>query len=109
MRPGIFASLLAGALLVAPAVAQGAVQTAEPGSELRVYLMTMGPGEQVWERFGHNAIWIHDRASRPDTAYNYGLFDFGQRDEHVLSVGNRHGGEHLGVVGRPPPRVELRA
>jgi hypothetical protein len=70
--------LLAGALLVAPAVAQGAVQTAEPGSELRVYLMTMGPGERVWERFGHNAIWIHDPASRPDTAYNYGLFDFGQ-------------------------------
>ena len=47
MRPRIFASLLAGALLVAPAVAQGAVQTAEPGSELRVYLMTMGPGERV--------------------------------------------------------------
>ncbi len=72
--------LLAGALVLAPAVAQGTVQQPEPGAELRVYLMTMGPGAQVWERFGHNAIWIHDPASPPDTAYNYGLFDFGQEN-----------------------------
>jgi Domain of unknown function (DUF4105) len=77
---GITSSLLAGALLMAPAVAQGAVQTPEPGSELRVYLLTMGPGERVWERFGHNAIWIRDPALQPDTAYNYGLFDFQQEN-----------------------------
>jgi hypothetical protein len=77
---GITSSLLAGALLMAPAVAQGAVQTPGPGSELRVYLLTMGPGERVWERFGHNAIWIRDPASQPDTAYNYGLFDFQQEN-----------------------------
>ena len=51
-----------------------------PGAELRVYLMTMGPGAQVWERFGHNAIWIHDPAAEPDTTYNYGLFDFNQEN-----------------------------
>jgi hypothetical protein len=65
---------------MAPAVAQGAMQTPEPGSQLRVYLMTMGPGARVWERFGHNAIWIHDPATLPDTAYNYGLFDFRQEN-----------------------------
>ena len=80
MSRGITFSLLAGALLMAPAVAQGAVQTPEPGSELRVYLLTMGPGERVWERFGHNAIWIRDPAAQPDTAYNYGLFDFQQEN-----------------------------
>lgn len=80
MRRGITSWLLAGALLMAPALVQGAVQDPEPGSELRVYLMTMGPGARVWERFGHNAIWIHDPASQPDTAYNYGLFDFGQEN-----------------------------
>jgi Domain of unknown function (DUF4105) len=77
---GIASSLLAGALLMAPAIVQGAVEAPEPGSELRVYLMTMGPGERVWERFGHNAIWIGDPASPPDTAYNYGLFDFQQEN-----------------------------
>jgi hypothetical protein len=40
--------------------------------------MTMGPGRRVWERFGHNAIWIHDPVRGTDQAYNYGLFDFGQ-------------------------------
>jgi hypothetical protein len=54
------------------------VPPSRPDSELTVYLMTMGPGERVWERFGHNAIWIHDPVRGTDQAYNYGLFDFGQ-------------------------------
>ena len=53
---------------------------APPGSDLRVYLMTMGPGAAVWEQFGHNAIWIDDPSVQPDTAYNYGLFDFRQEN-----------------------------
>jgi hypothetical protein len=42
--------------------------------------MTFGPGRQVWERFGHNAIWIHDPVHGTDEAYNYGLFDFHQQN-----------------------------
>ena len=42
--------------------------------------MTMGPGKQVWERFGHNAIWIHDPIRGTDQTYNYGLFDFHQEN-----------------------------
>jgi hypothetical protein len=49
-----------------------------PAAPLTVYLMTMGPGKAVWERFGHNAIWIHDAAQGTDKAYNYGLFDLRQ-------------------------------
>ncbi len=59
-----------------------AAEDAEAGAALTVYLMTMGPGAAVWERFGHNAIWIHDAAQGTDVAYNYGLFDF--RQEHFL-------------------------
>jgi len=51
-----------------------------PGSELTIYLMTMGPGDAVWEKFGHNAIWIHDSARNTDVAYNWGLFDFEASD-----------------------------
>jgi hypothetical protein len=51
-----------------------------PASELTVYLMTMGPGKHVWERFGHNAIWIHDPVAGTDQAYNYGIFDFRQQN-----------------------------
>ncbi|HEX3276802.1 MAG TPA: DUF4105 domain-containing protein, partial [Gemmatimonadales bacterium] len=42
--------------------------------------MTFGPGRQVWERFGHNAIWVHDPVQGSDEAYNYGLFDFHQQN-----------------------------
>jgi hypothetical protein len=53
-------------------------QPAEPGSNLTVYLLTFGWGDVVWERFGHNAIWIKDRAHNTDITYNWGMFDFNQ-------------------------------
>jgi hypothetical protein len=66
-----------------PVVAQGTsppprVPAVRQDTALAVYLMTMGPGKRVWERFGHNAIWIHDPVAGTDQTYNYGLFDFGQ-------------------------------
>jgi hypothetical protein len=63
-----------------PLPAAAVAQDLPPGPT--VYLMTFGPGRAVWERFGHNAIWIHDPADGTDQAYNYGLFDFAQ--EHFL-------------------------
>ena len=52
----------------------------EPGSHLTVYLLTMGPGDQVWEKFGHNGIWIHDELNQTDIVYHWGLFDFADKD-----------------------------
>jgi len=40
--------------------------------------MTMGPGDEVWERFGHNAIRIVDASRGTDSVYNWGTFDFDQ-------------------------------
>lgn len=49
------------------------------GRALNVSLLTFGPGSLYWERFGHNAILIHDSRDGSDTAYNYGIFDFHQK------------------------------
>ncbi len=49
-----------------------------PGDALTIYLVTIGAGTQVWERFGHNAILVHDHQAGTDIAYNYGMFDFNQ-------------------------------
>ena len=48
------------------------------GAELTIYLMTMGYGDKVWERFGHNAIRIVDASRGTDSVYNWGTFDFAQ-------------------------------
>jgi hypothetical protein len=48
------------------------------GAGIDVLVMTVGPGSNVWERFGHNAIRIRDRAHGVDVAYNWGTFDFNQ-------------------------------
>lgn len=56
------------------------VPSGEPGSSLRVFLLTIGRGERIWERFGHNALWIQDEASGQGAAYNWGIFDFQQVD-----------------------------
>ena len=47
-----------------------------PGSELSVYLMTMGQGDMVWERYGHNAIGIRNSQTNTDVVFNWGLFSF---------------------------------
>lgn len=52
----------------------------EPGSELRVWLITADPGDVVWERFGHNALRVLDTSTGRDVAYNWGIFDFDQVD-----------------------------
>ena len=52
----------------------------EPGSELTVTLLTYETGRLVFERFGHNAIWIHDSARGTDRHYDYGRFDFDQKN-----------------------------
>ena len=69
---------LAAATVVAAITARplGAQRAGEPGSELTISVVTMGPGTAVWERFGHNAIRVTDALTGADTTYNYGMFDF---------------------------------
>lgn len=49
-----------------------------PGANLEVSLVTYGPGETYWERFGHDAIELRDTVSGEAVSFNYGLFDFNE-------------------------------
>jgi hypothetical protein len=67
------------------ASAQGQVNgvyASEAGKDLDVALVTFGPGTELWERFGHNAILIDVHGTNNDVRrlYNYGMFDFAQQD-----------------------------
>jgi hypothetical protein len=79
-RAALRLGALIACLLPAMLGAQPAAAASQPGERLTVYLMTMGPGDAVWEKFGHNAIWIRDSTTGLDAAYNWGLFDFDDAD-----------------------------
>jgi len=72
----------------APGPTRQAVLIAQPdplhqqGQNVTISLLTMGNGEQVWELFGHNALWIHDNVTNRDTVFNWGVFSFHQ--EHFI-------------------------
>ena len=42
----------------------------------RVFLLTCGPGTEVWQLYGHTAIRFEDTERDVDVVFNYGLFDF---------------------------------
>ena len=70
--------LLVGLLLSCiPASSTYALDFPEP-TQPEVWLMTYGPGDLYWERFGHNSIWIRDAEQGIDHTFNFGFFDFEQ-------------------------------
>jgi hypothetical protein len=73
-RRGVVLLICACALQLNGSVARGQAVAAPDSQTLSVYLMTMGPGDAVWERFGHNAIRIRDAATGEDRVYNWGMF-----------------------------------
>lgn len=59
---------------------ESASAEANTGAHTEVWLVSYGPGEIYWQRFGHNAIWVRDRALGLDHVFNFGFFDFAQED-----------------------------
>ncbi len=43
-----------------------------------ISIITVGPGEVLYEAFGHSAIRVKDSVLGIDNIFNYGLFDFNQ-------------------------------
>ena len=69
--------LLAGARPAAAAQEPDTLQppTPPPGSSLSVYLLTVEPGDLIYELFGHNALVVRDADTGYEAAFNYGIFD----------------------------------
>ncbi|HSG47632.1 MAG TPA: hypothetical protein VLA43_07475, partial [Longimicrobiales bacterium] len=79
---GLALAAATGLVQGGPAPLQGqelsAAATPAPEDALTVYLVTAAPGDAIWERFGHNGIWIQDRVSGQDIFWEWGLFSFQQ-------------------------------
>ncbi|MEZ5463517.1 DUF4105 domain-containing protein [Dokdonella sp.] len=72
--------LLIFLLLQVLAGTASALAQTDDAPALEVSLLTFGPGQVYWERFGHNAIVIRDPGSGEAVSYNYGIFDFEEED-----------------------------
>lgn len=81
-RHQVFPALLLAALLILSCAAADAADagSAGQGKGTEIWLVSYGPGEVYWQRFGHNAIWIRDAAAGLDHVFNFGFFDFAQED-----------------------------
>ena len=55
----------------------------QDSSHIRVALLTVSPGEELYSTFGHTGIRIIDSSSMTDIVYNYGTFDF--NDEFYIN------------------------
>jgi hypothetical protein len=64
--------------VISPWSSTFAADESAPSTE--VWLVTYGPGEIYWQRFGHNAIWIRDTDLGLDHVFNFGFFDFEQEN-----------------------------
>jgi hypothetical protein len=69
---------LAAALLLALLAGLARAQPAPEAPAPRIGVVTMGPGDIFWERFGHDAIVVEDPASGARTNYNFGFFDLSE-------------------------------
>jgi len=61
---------------------------AAPADPLSIYVMTFGPGDHPFFKFGHDALLVRDRAAGTERVYNFGTFRF---DSPGLIVDFLHG------------------
>lgn len=54
-----------------------------PARAQEAWLVTYGPGAEVWELFGHNALWLRDPASGLDHTYSFGYFEIDRPGFHL--------------------------
>ena len=54
-----------------------------------ISIITAGPGDVLYEAFGHSAIRVKDPTLNLDIIFNYGLFDFNQPNFYVNFVKGR--------------------
>jgi hypothetical protein len=72
------AALLGAAMAAAAPPVQAELTTlpAPDPHALEISVLTFGPGDHPFFKFGHDALWIHDAFDGSDRVYNFGTFSF---------------------------------
>lgn len=67
-------------LIFASFVFMKPVSASSDSCGLRISLLTVTPGEELYSVFGHSALRVMDSVSGTDIIYNFGTFDFSDPD-----------------------------
>src|SRR5260221_13683819 len=59
---------------------------AQDSSHLRISLLTCTPGEELYSTFGHSALRVIDSSSVTDIVYNYGTFNFDDKNFYLKFI-----------------------
>jgi Domain of unknown function (DUF4105) len=62
---------------------------AQNSNRIRISLLTCTPGEELNETFGHSALRVIDSNSVTDHVYNYGTFDFEDKNFYIKFIKGR--------------------
>jgi hypothetical protein len=54
-----------------------------------IYVLTCSPGNELYQAFGHNAIWIIDSLKDINMVYHYGTFDFSTPHFYIKFIRGR--------------------
>ena len=61
-------------LLLTTTLARAQFGSLSPGAQISI--LTIGPGTELYDKFGHSAFRIKDSLSGVDVVFNYGVYDF---------------------------------
>jgi len=59
---------------------------AQDSSHIRISLLTCAPGDELYSTFGHSAIRVVDSSSVTDIVYNYGTFNFDDKNFYLKFI-----------------------
>ncbi len=90
-----------GLAALAAALAFPSVARAQTADAPEVALVTMGPGDDVFSRFGHAALCVRDPATPQGRCYNYGTADFTTPAPLTWAVLRGRGRFWVSVVDEP--------
>ena len=62
---------------------------AQDTSRIRISLLTVTPGEELYSTFGHSALRVIDSNSVTDIVFNYGTFNFDDKDFYLKFLRGR--------------------
>lgn len=83
MRKKIRTAFIQRIIILSLCLLMQAETGAQDSSHLRISLLTCAPGDELYSIFGHSALRVTDSISLTDVVFNYGTFNFDEKDFYI--------------------------